>query len=101
MVRAHDPRHEREAAHLVRGHHHIHLTLERVHRQCAEHDGRDQRERAVKGGGMQPGSGPAGQGTCIKVQTGFRRQFAHGRSPTQHRLHMEYRSRPLARYPSK
>ena len=48
-------------------------SLKRVHRQRAEHDGRDERERAVERGGMESGSGPAGQGARIKVQAGFRR----------------------------
>ena len=41
--------------------------------QRAEHDGGNQRERAVECGGMNAGAGTVGHRTCVKVQAGFRR----------------------------
>ena len=47
--------------------------LERVNRQRAEHDGRNERERAIERGHMKARPGPSGQRAGIKVQTGLRR----------------------------
>src|SRR5450631_3010340 len=57
---------------------------ERMDRQRAEHHGRDQREGAVQRSRVQPSFGPPGQRTRIQVEAGFRRYFAHGRSPGTH-----------------
>ena len=47
--------------------------LERMNRERAEHDGGNERERAVERGGVKPGAGTAGHRACVKVQAGFRR----------------------------
>ena len=53
-------------------------------------DGCDQREGAVDGECMDSRDGPAGQAAGVKMQAGFRYEFAHGR--LQYRMRtVEYR----------
>jgi hypothetical protein len=59
-------------------------TLKWMDGQRAEYHGGDHGEGTVKRGGVQSPAGSPRQRTRIKVNPGFRRQFAHGRSPTQH-----------------
>jgi hypothetical protein len=56
-----------------------------MYRQRAEYHGRDDRECAVDRSRMQSSGGLPRKGTRMKVQTGFRRYLAHGRSPTPHK----------------
>ena len=49
------------------------LFLKRMYRERAEHHGRDQREGAVQGRGMEAGSGSPGQRARMKMKAGFRR----------------------------
>jgi hypothetical protein len=60
------------------------VSLERVNRQRSKYHGGNEGECAIEGGGMQPSARTPGQGTRVKVQAGFRRKSAHGRSPTPH-----------------
>jgi DNA-binding HxlR family transcriptional regulator len=56
-------------------------SSERVNRERAKHDGRNQRKGAVKGKLLNADDGTPRNGLGVQVQAGFGGQFAHGRSP--------------------
>src|SRR6266481_3239737 len=58
--------------------------LERVDRQRSEHHRGNDGECAIEGDRVQTMSRPPRKGTRVQVQAGFRRWFAHSRSPTPH-----------------
>jgi hypothetical protein len=70
-----------------------------MYRKRAEKDTHDEGEGAVKHGCMKSGSAFPGKGTRVEVQAGFRRQLAHGRSPTWHEAQWNIVGTPMQAVP--